>query len=245
MVEENTILTATTAPAGRGAHWLLGAFDYFKRDWLAWILVMIIYVLISFAAAVIPILGNIALTIFMPVLMGGLMLGCKAQDDGGNFTIGHLFQGFSEHAGQLCLIGAMYFAAVIALVIFMIIVAVVMLGGMEVLSQLDSGNRQAIMEHGLTLLLVVLITLALSIPILMMLWFSPALVVLEGESAFSALRLSVVGCAANIIPFLIYGLLGLVLSIVATIPLGAGWFLLGPMIIISVYLAYKDIFVRS
>ena len=46
----------------------------------------------------------------------------------------------------------------------------------------------------------------------------------------------------NVIPFLIYGLVGLVLTIVATIPLLLGWLVLIPMLIASIYVSYKDIF---
>jgi uncharacterized membrane protein len=44
------------------------------------------------------------------------------------------------------------------------------------------------------------------------------------------------------VPFLIYGIIMLVLSILATIPLGLGWLVLGPVAVASVYVAYRDIY---
>jgi uncharacterized membrane protein len=46
----------------------------------------------------------------------------------------------------------------------------------------------------------------------------------------------------NFVPFLLYGLLGVVLTIVAAIPIGLGFLILIPMIIASIYTAYRDIF---
>jgi uncharacterized membrane protein len=40
----------------------------------------------------------------------------------------------------------------------------------------------------------------------------------------------------------VYGLVGIALTIVATIPFGLGWFVLCPVFATSIYASYKDIF---
>jgi uncharacterized membrane protein len=50
------------------------------------------------------------------------------------------------------------------------------------------------------------------------------------------------GCLKNIVPFLLYGVVGLFLIIIATIPLLLGWFIVVPMMIASIYIAYLDIY---
>jgi len=87
-----------------------------------------------------------------------------------------------------------------------------------------------------------LVALALSIPIYMALWFAPALVVLRRMAPVAAIRESFLGCLKNIVPFLVYSIVFLVLGIVASIPLGLGWLVLGPVTVASVYTAYRDIF---
>jgi len=82
----------------------------------------------------------------------------------------------------------------------------------------------------------------LTIPLLMALWFAPALVMLHGLGPLEAMKLSFVGCLRNMLPFLLYGLIALVLTVLAVIPVGLGLLVLGPMITASVYTAYKDIF---
>jgi uncharacterized membrane protein len=44
------------------------------------------------------------------------------------------------------------------------------------------------------------------------------------------------------LPFLVYGLVGLGLAIVASIPLMLGWILLVPVSLASIYTSYCDIF---
>jgi hypothetical protein len=43
-------------------------------------------------------------------------------------------------------------------------------------------------------------------------------------------------------PFLVYGLIGIVLAVVATIPFALGWLVVGPLSIASIYTSYCDIF---
>ena len=65
---------------------------------------------------------------------------------------------------------------------------------------------------------------ALVVPLLMAIWFAPALVMLHDFKPVDALRVELPGCLRNIPAFLIYGVVGLVLAIVATIPLcWDGW----------------------
>jgi len=91
-------------------------------------------------------------------------------------------------------------------------------------------------------LTMLLIVVALFIPVTMAVWFAPALVMLDGIEPWPALKWSFFGCLKNMWPFLVYGLVFFVLAIVASIPFGLGWLLLGPVLIASVYTSYRDIF---
>jgi uncharacterized membrane protein len=95
---------------------------------------------------------------------------------------------------------------------------------------------------GGSFMLAWLVALALSIPIYMALWFAPALVVLREMAPVEAIKESFLGCLKNILPFLVYSIVLMVLGIVAAIPLGLGWLVLGPTMIASVYVSYRDIY---
>ena len=114
-----------------------------------------------------------------------------------------------------------------------------MLMGVGFLGAMGGADLQAL---GLGLIFALLVAAALSIPLLMAYWFAPALVALNGYSAFEAMKTSFFACLKNILPFLVYGLVGMVLGVIAMIPLGLGWFVLAPVGIASMYSSYRDIF---
>ena len=51
--------------------------------------------------------------------------------------------------------------------------------------------------------------------------------------------------AANWAPFLVFGLIYIVLALLATIPLMLGWLVLLPLTFASGYVAYREVFAES
>ena len=95
------------------------------------------------------------------------------------------------------------------------------------------------------MMLSVLLPAVLSVPLMMALWFAPALVLFNRMSPLGALRASFDACLKNTLPFLIYGLILMVLAFFATLPALLGYLLLIPVVSGSVYAAYRDIFLAD
>lgn len=232
--------------AGRGASWWAEGWRLFTPAVGTWILILIVFGVLAVVLSLIPFLGSLALQILGPVFSGGVMLGCRAIDRGEPLRLGHLFAGFSTRASSLVIVGLIYTLIAIACVV-VIFGLVFLLFGATVLAQLfsmqDPVNAAASLS-GLVFafLVAALFFLLLFMPLAMSIWFAPALVVLRGEEPVTAMKLSFVGCLRNVIPFLIYGLIGIVLAIVASIPLGLGWLVVAPMTAASIYTSYCDIF---
>jgi uncharacterized membrane protein len=170
------------------------------------------------------------------------MLGCKALGEGGELEIGHLFAGFKDKFGTLAAVGAIYLVAsiVVALVVGLVT-------GAGVFALLRGGDPTAGQAAGavMGMLLAMLVMMALMIPVAMAIWFAPALVVLNGRGAVDAMKESFAGCLKNIVPFLLYGVVLFIASIIAAIPLGLGYLVLGPVMAGSIYAAYRDIYFTS
>jgi len=228
-----------TAPAENGWKWIVEGWNLFKRQPGIWIALTVIFIVISIVFAFIPVLGSIASMVLSPVFVAGVMIGCRAQDAGGELKIEHLFSGFRERFGTLATIGALYLGATVVIVLFAGLVT-----GVKLFSLLGGGASDpgAIIAAAMTVLLAVLIVLALMLPVVMAIWFAPALVVFHQLGAVEALKASFAGCLKNVVSFLVYGLILLVASIVASIPFGLGWLLLGPVIACSIYTSYRDIY---
>jgi len=223
--------------AGQGWTWIADGFGLFKKAPGMWIALVIVLLVILIVLAFIPVLGAVATFLLMPLFLGGLMLGCRALQGGGGLEVGHLFAGFKEHTGNLIVLGALAIGGWI--IVMLPVIAIVGTGTIFGMMRGDAAGAAAM---GGSFVLAWLVATALSIPIYMALWFAPALVVLRGLAPAAAVKESFLGCLKNIVPFLVYGIVLLVLGIVAAIPLGLGWLVLGPVAIASIYVAYRDIY---
>ena len=241
-----TSLTARAVEAGRGTSWWSEAWRLFVAAVGPWILIVVIWVVIQICLSLIPFVGHLATQVLTPVFVGGLMLGCRAADRGEALGVNHLFAGFSSHAGPLLVVGLIYTA--LEVLVILIVGAILFVSfGAAVLEQLfqlqDPLSAGAALGKMLYVLMIAaLLFLALTLPLIMAVWFAPALVVLRGAEPWTAMKLSFSGCLKNVVPFLLYGLVGIPLAVVASMPLMLGWFVLGPVAIASVYTSYCDIF---
>jgi len=227
-------------PAGHGWDWIAEGWELFKSAPGMWIAIIVMFAVLYFVMAMIPLVGSLASFVLGPVFGAGIVIGCRAIEEGRELEFKHLFEGFSTRFGTLVAVGALYLAAWVGILLFAMLVT-----GVSVFALFagGAGLEGAAMAAALTTLaLVVLIVLALLMPVLMAVWFAPALVVFHELGAVEAMKESFVGCLRNILPFLVYGIVLTLASIIATIPLALGWLVLGPVIAASVYTSYRDIY---
>ncbi|UTW04726.1 hypothetical protein KDX31_06940 [Amphritea atlantica] len=235
--EEGDLSGPDSVPASHGWSWLVGGFGHFKQNPVAWIVAIVIWVIVSTVLSMIPLVGSIGVTILSPVIGAGFMLGCRSQEEGGDFRIAHLFSGFSNNVGQLMLVGLLYMVSVIV-----VVVGIVMFAGGAVF-MMGGGNPDNMGPGMLSaMILPMLIGALFIIPIVMAYWFAPALVALNGISAITAMKMSFSACLKNIVPGLVYSIIAAVLLIIAAIPFGLGLLVLIPMLAASMYTSYRDIF---
>jgi len=248
LITEVDMDSTTTAPvprgvdAGRGVNWWTDAWALFMKNPGMWLVLGLIFLIVCIVLSAIPLLGGLATALLTPVFAGGWMLAARKQEGGTPIEVGDLFLGFKDQLNPLLVLGALSLAA--SVVVFLVMGMLgfgAMLGlGMGAAHQSTAGVLAAA-GAGLMSLLV---GMALFVPIAMAFWFAPALVVFEGVAPVEAVKASFAACLRNIMPFLIYGVLGLVASIVATIPFGLGWLVLMPVIMLTAYLSYREVFAR-
>ncbi|TQV89629.1 BPSS1780 family membrane protein [Aliikangiella coralliicola] len=225
---------------GNGWSWISGGFDFFKKSWLNWILTIIVWFILMLVANFVPIIGQIFVMLTTYVWIAGYMAGCRAQDEGKPFEISYLFAGFSHNTGKLILLS-------VAMAVISVIVMLIVMGpiALSLVMGDDAAASQSIETDPLGFLLPFLFVMLLMIPLAMAIWFAPALIILNNLSIPEALKMSFMGCLKNIVPFLIYGIIALILYILAVIPIGLGLLVLGPTMIASIYVSYKDIFIED
>lgn len=229
--------------AKQGWQWIMTGFFIFRQIPLMWILLCTTLLLIAATLSLIPMAGQFIFTLLSPVFLAGLMIGCRALEQGEKLEIAHLLAGFRNTSGPLITIGGIYLVGqVLILGIFMLV------GGDVLMDLLLEGKR--VDENELKnvsgdMLSASLVGLSLSIPLMMATWFAPLLVIFNGMPAVDAMRLSFLACLKNIIAFQIYGITLVALAILASIPYGLGLFVLVPTLFASIYASYRDIFVET
>jgi len=223
--------------AGRGWAWLASAWELFKRQPGVWIVITILGLVIFVVIGVIPVVGGLALALLGPVFAAGVILGCRALENGGTLEIGHLFAGFRDRFGALAAIGALN---LVAQIVIMLVAGLAT--GASMFAMLRGGGQPNAAGMGMGVILAGLIAAALMIPVAMAVWFAPSLVVLNERGTVEAMKESFAGCLKNIIPFLLYGVALFIMAIVASLPLALGWLVLGPVIAASIYTSYRDIY---
>jgi uncharacterized membrane protein len=235
-----------SVPSGRGSAWWTEGWRLFVAAPGPWIAITLIFVVLMVMIMLIPILRHVVPTLLTPVFAGGVFMGCRALDRGGGLTVGHLFASFSDRLGPLIIVGIVYLigSLVIVAVVIGCMIATVGIGEFTALVSGDpfQASFALLTSVGLGALLALLVGLLLGIPLLMAYWYAPALVVFRNDEPLAAMKASFKACLVNMLPMLVYGLLGLVFAIAASIPLGLGWLVLGPVFAASVYASYKDIF---
>lgn len=239
-----------TVGADRGTHWISVGWRMFTAAPGVWIAVAVVMIVIQLLLNIVPVIGGLASSVLAPVFLGGIMAGCAAADRGEPFQFECLFLGFRSNTGNLVTIGVIYLIGIIAISLIGVAVLVVGGGGAILAALWHSGgvatpdmfSGEVLLSSLGIVLLAACIVLVLFVPLLMALWFAPALVMFDQVSAGAAMKSSLTASMHNWLPFTIYSLVVLVLMVVAAIPLMLGYLILAPVLLGSVYASYRDIY---
>jgi len=227
-----------TARAGNGARWWASGWRTFWAQPGTWIgivvIQLIVFILVMLLLSTPKIdVASILQSILTPTFGGGLMLGCAAIARGERLRVGHLFEGFKgARFYPLFTIGLLNAAFVIvmtfgAVAVFAGTAGLAGYGDWDRIMRGDPSTALAMLPAiGIGGAFAMLVWLTALVILTMLNWFAPALVVLAGQSALSALKLSLVACWRNLGAFAVYGLVGIALGlgilIFAALPLALG-----------------------
>ncbi|HRI93460.1 MAG TPA: BPSS1780 family membrane protein [Accumulibacter sp.] len=226
--------------AGSALNWLQQGWAMFIARPGAWMAMTVIVIVIYVGLATVPLIGPLAAHLLAPVLAAGMLIACQKLAHEQELAVSDLFAGFQRHTSALLTLGVLYMLAMLALVVLVMLLAGSgMAGAMIMHSPLAAG----IAFGGVAL--AGLLWLLLSVPIVMAIWFAPALVVFNAMPPVDALKASFNACLKNILVFLVYAPLVMVLCFFATLPVGLGFLVLGPVLAGSVYASYRDIFLSA
>lgn len=244
---EVNVPTIRTVAAGNGWLWVKNGYQLFKAYPLMWVIIFMIYFALIIPLSSIPVIGPIVSTLIAPVFAAGMMLGCRAVEQGGELEINHLFAGFKKNTAQLVSLGGFYMLGIL-------MVSMLFASGFDpsMVESISKGGTvtpaQMTAFSGPLLLASILL-----LPVMMAYWFAPVLVALHNLSAIQALKLSLRASLTNTMAFLMYGFVFAVMMLVmaalfsvlgqlgVVVALLALCFIV-PLMMTSLYTSYRDIF---
>ena len=232
----NKPLEIRQVAAGNAWAWIVNGFHLFKANPAMWIIILVIYLAIIIPISLIPVFGSVLSTLLAPVFAAGMMWGCKALAHQQDLEINHLFEGFKKNTSQLVSVGGIYMVCLL-----MVAVSVVLSLDSGTIAMLRAGQELS-PEQANVVVVPILIAMLFIVPILMAYWYAPILVGLNNLTATEAMKLSFLACLKNMLPFLLYGLIFMLLLVVAIIPFGLGLLIAVPVMMTSLYASYVDVF---
>lgn len=222
-------------------------FDWLRQGWAMfvanpgiWIGCAVLNLIILLAISIVPLFGQVAAHLLLPLFGAGWLQLCRQQSDEQGPEIADLFIGFRQHTGSLVMVGVYYVAGVfgIAFLAFLLIS-----GGI-----LGGAVTGKVAGFGIALggvMLAGLLVMILSVPVIMATWFAPALVFFHGMQPIPAMKASFAAGVKNWLPMSVFGLLLTIMAFFAMLPIGLGFLLLLPIVSAAVYASYRDIFVGA
>lgn len=225
-------------------------FDWLRQGWAlfvanpgVWIAATVIVLVLTLALHIVPLIGSLAANLLTPVLAAGMLDMARRQSSGATLEINDLFVGFKDQAGPLVVLGVIY---TVALFVIVFVVALLVTGGVAGGAAGVALGREGMglgMMFG-SLLLSGLLGAVLAAPLMMAMWYAPALVFFNRMEPVAAMKASFHACVANWLVLLVYSVILLVLGFFAALPMGLGFLVLGPVVACSIYVSYRDIFPR-
>lgn len=237
-----------TIPAERGVAWITEGWRLFMRRPGLLVGMTVITLLMFAALSLVPLLGGLVALIMIVVLAAGMYNTLDRMHHGQEVAFDALFSGFRERTQPLLILGLLFISAeiviglIIGIVVSGTVIGSVMMGSILSHGEMPPMALATFIQASITALILALL---LSLPLLMAYTFALPLVCISNREPVAALKASFYAVAANWAPFLVYGLIYMVLALLATIPLGLGWLMLLPLTFASGYIAYREVFTET
>lgn len=229
-------LKVAELPAGRGFAWIAQAFHLFRKKPFAWIGLCAGWLLVTLFLHFIPLVGQPLANFLQPVFFASFAMAAMKQERGGEPVMGDLLVGFQRNLRALVSLGALFVIATVAIIALMVLLGLPTGGEAETVTMVEYvkmlQGKEWILAVGF--LLMILVKGAL--------WFAPQLIAFHDMSMSHAVRWSVYAALANIGAMMAYGTLLLAIFLAGMMPWGLGLIVVIPVMAISTYVGYREVF---
>lgn len=196
--------------------WIVSGWQTFMKNPAMLVLLALIYIVSLFVLNLLPVVGALVAALLTPVLIGGLLHGVREVEEGRELAPRHLFQGFQDQSRlvQLALLGLVSLAV----------------------TMLQKGVMASAVPQGLAALVGLLLSLVAACALL----YGLPLVMFDNRQAIDAVPASLRACLGQPLAVGVFLVLGLLLIILAMIPLGLGLLVYLPVMVGAMHASYRQ-----
>lgn len=163
-------------PASNGWKWIVNAFELLRTNPVMWVVIFVLYLVISVLISKVPYIGPMLMYLFSPIFLVGIASGARAIDGKQELLINHLFEGFKKNTATLAQLGFTYGASSFILLVLAL----------------------TLQKIGLPELLISLVVFSLMLPILMGYFYAPQLIFFKDMDVNNAIRTSFIASWRNL-----------------------------------------------
>ena len=233
-------IKVTEVPARRGVRWLVEAFNLFRQKPMAWIGLCAGWLVVTFGLLLLPLIGGVIANFLQPVFFASFAIVALRQLHGEKILMGDLFLGFRRNLRPLINLGAVLLMTEIAIFALMALLGLPMAA---------TGDKPFTVNEYVEALKgkewILILGFVLTVGVKGAVWFAPPLIALHDMSMAHAVRWSIYACLANIGAMILYGLALFTIFFGALIPWLLGLIVVIPVMAISTYIGYREVFEAS
>lgn len=222
--------------AGNGPRWIAEGFRMYRRQPVVWTGLSLGWLVISFGLLLVPVIGSFFATLLQPVFFASFAIAAKRQLEGERVEMGDLFIGFRTNVRALAMVGSV---ELVAALLVILLLSLVMGGPAAPATPATPEDMARSLQERAPLLFTALGLMAI---VKGALWFAPALIAFHGMSAPHAIRWSVYASLSNFGAMFTYVFALTLMYVVAALPWGLGFAIALPVMCLSTYTGYRDVF---
>ncbi len=242
---------AIRVPVSRGIDWIVAGWRGFAASPGMWVVLAIIWILITLALQMLPLVGMLAGFFAAPILAGGLLMAADDVHHGREPDLECLFRPVTDTRTRnpVLILSAIYLGANVAVIVLSVIVLIAGAGAAMVRhhggtipmdpSQVDPA---VLFTLGGVALMIGLFIVTLFLLLLVLFYFAIPLVAFGRMEPGRAIATGTRALLRNWAPLTVLGLLYVPMSVLASLPLMLGWLILLPMTFCMWYATYRDVF---
>jgi hypothetical protein len=238
---EEFIPNGRSVSAGRGSGWIGDAWRLFRARPGKWLLTFVIVILLAGAASWIPVVSLLN-SLLWPFIGAGIVAAADLQRRTGAFDLDTLFAGLRKPA-PLLIIGGVFLLTFIPSYVAMAALVGVRAANQAMLNLGGPLDPETALSSEYWL--AILISLAIVLPISAATFFAAPLILFHDLPAGTAMKMSLIASIKNILPGLVFSLCAFLFVLVSIIPIGLGLLVSIPVLMITAYTMYRDIFIQQ